>query len=469
MFEHSELGSSEVNLALRGRLSTVESFSLAAATAIAGLNVFGWLEPPVRNFFRGGSMPMSPESAWAVILSALSLQLFRPGCRFFQQILAFTLVVLVIVGSAIYLIRHLSSTTFVTGGTEGLIGDGTPSQIAVCFLVAAVTILLIRKRGGPAGWASDIFSSCFVFLVSVLVSSHLMGFLPSFGPTVTGSTSPQTLLCLVLLLIAVIIRRAECGLFSILLRRGIGSNVARLLAPLLILLPYFREGLRAQLFNLRRMPPQVATALLATTASAISMLLLMYLAWRLNALQSEIQSLSLRDPLTGLNNLRGFRLFSEQALLLAYRSGQPFSVLYIDVDYLKQINDTMGHQMGSKFLTTTGNLLREVFRETDVLARIGGDEFAVAGQFSQAGISEAVRRLRGEVALRDIEGTSVRLSLSLGWVTSDSQKRELLGDLLARADEEMYKEKRSRKESARMNPERLLQQGQVRLSNLKRS
>ena len=129
-------------------------------------------------------------------------------------------------------------------------------------------------------------------------------------------------------------------------------------------------------------------------AVAFSIALLMYLAWRLNALETEIQGLSLRDPLTGLYNLRGFRLLAEQALLLAHRSGQPYSVLFIDVDNLKQINDALGHQTGSDLLAATADILREVFRETDVLGRMGGDEFAVAGQFSNSGIAEAAERLR---------------------------------------------------------------------------
>jgi diguanylate cyclase (GGDEF)-like protein len=129
-------------------------------------------------------------------------------------------------------------------------------------------------------------------------------------------------------------------------------------------------------------------------AAMLSFVLLLFLAWRINNMEIKIHNFSLRDELTGLYNLRGFHLLAEQSLRLAYRNQLPFSVLFIDLDNLKQINDSLGHSTGSAFLAETGVILRGAFRETDVLGRIGGDEFAVAGQFGQMAISLAAQRLR---------------------------------------------------------------------------
>src|SRR5258708_35880445 len=90
---------------------------------------------------------------------------------------------------------------------------------------------------------------------------------------------------------------------------------------------------------------------------------------------------------------------------LAWRSQAPFSVLFVDLDGLKEINDSLGHAVGSAFLVETAGLLTATFRETDVIARIGGDEFAVAGQFSRAGIAVGWHRLQYEASRAMVEAS----------------------------------------------------------------
>ena len=133
------------------------------------------------------------------------------------------------------------------------------------------------------------------------------------------------------------------------------------------------------------MPAHYTTAILASINGLVALFLLLYLVWRMNRLETDIRDLSLRDALTGLYNIRGFRILAEQSLRMAHRSKEPFSVLFIDLDDLKQTNDLLGHQAGSEFLIETGEILKDTFRETDVFGRIGGDEFAVAGQFQPVG------------------------------------------------------------------------------------
>jgi diguanylate cyclase (GGDEF)-like protein len=115
----------------------------------------------------------------------------------------------------------------------------------------------------------------------------------------------------------------------------------------------------------------------------------MLLVWYIKGMENEIHDLSLRDELTGLYNLRGFKILAVQALRLAQRSNAPFSVLFIDLDDLKRINDFHGHGVGSAALNETGELIKTTFRETDVIGRVGGDEFAVAGQFNDFGCHSA--------------------------------------------------------------------------------
>src|SRR6185295_16873960 len=91
--------------------------------------------------------------------------------------------------------------------------------------------------------------------------------------------------------------------------------------------------------------------------------------------QEALRQLSLTDELTGLYNRRGLGLLGEQQLKLARRSGRGFVLATIDLDGLKGINDTFGHQEGDVALVQTANILRNTFRSADVLARVGGDEF----------------------------------------------------------------------------------------------
>jgi diguanylate cyclase (GGDEF)-like protein len=131
-------------------------------------------------------------------------------------------------------------------------------------------------------------------------------------------------------------------------------------------------------------------------------------------------------------------------LCLAQRSKLPLSVLFIDLDHLKQINDSFGHDAGSAFLVETAEILKQTFRETDVIGRVGGDEFAVVCQGSKVDISIAAQRLQAACALRNAE--SVRrfpLSFSIGFVTAEG--RQSLKELLTEADKAMYEEKRGKK------------------------
>ena len=246
-----------------------------------------------------------------------------------------------------------------------------------------------------------------------------------FGLSMSVQTSPLTLLCLFLLTQVALFRCAENGVFSILLGSGIGGRIARLISPVLLVLPFLRETARGYFFHTSRLPANYAAAVGASLAAMLSFALLLAIAWRINSMEKEIHDLSLRDELTGLYNLKGFHLLAEQALRMARRSQLPFSVLYIDLDNLKQINDSFGHTVGSATLTETGELLKHTFRETDVMGRIGGDEFAVAGHFSHAAISVATERLRQASALRNSEaGRRFALNFSIGHEIGRASCRE---------------------------------------------
>jgi diguanylate cyclase (GGDEF)-like protein len=241
-------------------------------------------------------------------------------------------------------------------------------------------------------------------------------------------------------------RQAERGVWSIFVGAGIGSRIARGFAPVLLVLPFLIEVARTRIIPSNLVPEQYGAAILTSLAAGLSMLLLLVLVWRINSMEKEIHDLTLRDELTGLYNMRGFYLLGEQTLRLAQRAELPFSVLFIDLDGLKKINDDLGHNTGSSYLAETGELVMACFRETDVKGRFGGDEFVVAGQFSMVGIELAASRLKSMAEQRNvIVPRKHPLSLSVGFVTLDHPSNESLKELVRRADEAMYRDKRSKK------------------------
>ncbi len=170
---------------------------------------------------------------------------------------------------------------------------------------------------------------------------------------------------------------------------------------------------------------------------------------RTTALQQaneEIERLSLTDELTGLNNRRGFHLHAGSAL----RSGRSLHhsslLAFLDVDGLKQVNDTEGHDAGDALIRDIAAALRAAVRPCDILGRLGGDEFALliieSGDDPDAfkdRIADAFRRFN-ETAAR-----SYRLSASVGVVHTAPTDDRTLDDLITRADELMYADKADRK------------------------
>ena len=160
---------------------------------------------------------------------------------------------------------------------------------------------------------------------------------------------------------------------------------------------------------------------------------------------TNLRKLSSLDPLTGLHNRR---FFEEQAARLDATGQSPFSILVVDVDGLKDINDAKGHAAGDSLLQHVGAVLKEALRSTDVAARIGGDEFAVIMPNTDAASAEAARQ-RVESILRDHNAAKSEPPIRLSFGVSTSDEGDLIRAVLHRADEGMYRSKRSRRSPAR--------------------
>ena len=161
-----------------------------------------------------------------------------------------------------------------------------------------------------------------------------------------------------------------------------------------------------------------------------------------------LENISLTDDLTGLYNRKGFLALAEHRVKLANRNQEPFSVAFLDLDELKQINDTYGHLEGDRALKDTADLLRDCFRESDMIARLGGDEFAVF--IAEADQAKIVQRIQEKLAeLNSLPDRRYPLSFSMGIVASDVAKDAEMEILLKRADSLMYEQKNRKNKSPR--------------------
>lgn len=187
-------------------------------------------------------------------------------------------------------------------------------------------------------------------------------------------------------------------------------------------------------------PIQVARTVcaLAITASVLSILHM--LTWET---REKLRSLSLVDDLTGLLNRRGFFTLVEQQLKIARRHGRNAVLLIGDMDGFKAINDACGHAAGDAALMEMAAIFRSSFRESDIIARIGGDEFAILQVDSTNEDAEAaIARLRSNLAVRNNDGSGgCALAISLGAVQCDPLADESIDGWLARADADMYANK----------------------------
>lgn len=162
-------------------------------------------------------------------------------------------------------------------------------------------------------------------------------------------------------------------------------------------------------------------------------------------LDRELRNLALTDDLTCLYNRRGFFAAATQQLKLALRNGRGMLLLFCDVDNLKKINETYGHCEGDLALVRTANALGEAFRDSDILARLGSDKFAVlALEASTEDQAILLHRLEEILKKPNIDETRYELSLSVGVARFDPQHALSLGELIEHADREMYEQKRNR-------------------------
>ena len=164
-------------------------------------------------------------------------------------------------------------------------------------------------------------------------------------------------------------------------------------------------------------------------------------------MEEDLRAMSLTDDLTGLNNRRGFLTLATQYLKIINRQKSNTFLFYADVNHFKQINDTHGHNEGDKVLIDIATTLKKSFRDSDIIARIGGDEFVVLPVgFNEFDPKIINRRLEDNLyQLNSSNNSDYKVSISVGIANYDAEKPCSIEELLDKADKLMYKDKKARR------------------------
>ena len=179
-----------------------------------------------------------------------------------------------------------------------------------------------------------------------------------------------------------------------------------------------------------------------TIAPLAIFITIVLIGYTINIFQRRLEEMAVTDKLTGLGNRQAFDMALDQAIKRYRRDRVPFALLILDIDHFKRINDTLGHLAGDAAIKRVGQVARAAVRESDIVCRWGGEEFAVLANncTTQQGVElcEKIRAaIKSEPQLTGRPDDPLTASAGI----TDARKNDTANDLLARADKALYRAK----------------------------
>ncbi|SFL12864.1 diguanylate cyclase (GGDEF) domain-containing protein [Nitrosomonas aestuarii] len=428
------------------RLFYAQTASMVLAGSIAIITLGGWLFPSIGALLPADWWLMKQNAALCILISAIAIILIRKN----SNILIIRLCgLIVIILSTASLYGHttgqsLPIETFLTTDNYAKFSGRITVHGAVFFCLLGFSFIVAKTDQKHRNNIRDIFTLLLIGMVLVIFSGYFFSATSLYGHSTETLVSFQTFFCMCLLTFANFVRGIQGGIFSLFLGLGIASYTARVTLPWTLIGPFAVISA----INYFSTTQEIRIALSATLLSLIFFFIILWLANRISYLENDLRKLALTDEMTGLYNHRAFCILGKQSFLESLRNDSVLILLYFDLDGLKKINDSLGHQIGSEMIIEFADLLKANFRRYETIARVGGDEFVVLSKQNQtdAALDTALKRLADAVdAANSKSNKPYKISYSEGKITGRAKDFPSLDDLLTKADALMYENKRKKK------------------------
>lgn len=428
------------------RLEKIEKVALSVVAVVAGCTFLLWNVPELAALMPSGWQGMREVTAGGLVIAAVSLALASPRRSGLPVLLATAGAAFLVIVPLIVLATYAG---FQPKHPEWW-PTRPPVETAAALAISNLGLVLVRRTAGILSRLADLcacFLSAFALFLFGALAIHGKGFL---GADESTLTAPHTVLCLLLLAFVVVSRRAAAGgWLRMLVGSGIGSDITRRMLPAAIATPFLvvsvvgwldRVGLVPLAYGRSAMGPVIVLGIVGVT---------MWMGRHANILEWQLRQQSLTDELTGVLNRRGFDTVADYVIRNAERSGSSLIAFFFDLDGLKRANDLHGHEAGSLIIQRFADLLVVTFRKSDVVARVGGDEFVILAPALSETADDILARLKRVVDSINSSGlVASPISYSVGYAELP-RKGGKLDDLVAEADARMYAQKsRKRKRAA---------------------
>ena len=425
--------------------------AVGATAMLAGVLVIvgGWAldAAPLRSVLPGlATMKVNTALGISLLGAALCLAQMGATATRLSQLAAATAAVI----GAVTLLEYgfnwdtgIDQWLFRDRGTAANAFPGRPSHATAFELVAlGIGMLCIGSRT----WRhAKTGTAVIALLVSwIAVNGHLFNAQALYGIFPYSSMAVHTAAICVLLSLGLLATEPLCLLCRTVLAKDLGGIVSRWLLPFAVLAPPVLGWLFSHGQGLGIYHNEFGWALYSVSTTVGSVGLILLLAHRIAVLDAErttATELSRRDPLTSLANRRAFDSRLAEDFGLAKRYSRPLSLLMLDIDSFKSYNDAFGHPAGDELLQTLARVISVHMRETDLVARIGGEEFAIVlPETDLAGALALAERVREEVERFSQFRRPVTLSIGVAALDEDTKDTAMLlkhGDIaLYRAKQE---------------------------------
>ena len=425
-------------------LEKLEPVALGITAIIAAGALLAWRLPAMAQLSPHWLDPR-PPTAIALLFSSLSLWLAtRPRSRLAQMI-----------GRGIALGLVLAPFVAILGYAGVLplaaarLGALPPPPTIAISLMSFLCMLWIGETRGIRSLVADLGAATTTAFTLFLIGGYVFGTIAFVGAVRVPLQSPATIVAIGLLAFVMLARRAVSGgIFRFLIADGSGSRVARAVLPAVVVTPFIvfqsinvldRAGVSSIVLS-----QAIAAPLLVIATVTV----IVWMGRYTNSIEGQLRRQSQTDELTGVLNQRGLESATAYLGRAALRDGQGLVAFFFDLDNLKRANDLLGHTAGSQIIQRFADLLAVTFRKTDIIARVGGDEFVVLAPAPIETAEEMLRRLARVVeTLNASDHMPVPVSYSVGYAELRPGDGGDVDNLIAAADVRMYQEK-SRKRAA---------------------